>query len=149
MEGAMFLEVDFTSAKAGLSGYTDKVVHDRRMVGVNRHGGKEQMLLLARQELKDLLEGLGPRFETRVIFDEDEVSVSLPDFSLIGSGKDFDAAVDDALALLRDYCRRHLERLDFYRQTDRRTLTPLVYLFALTPEDEQRELLLRPPGAVA
>lgn len=79
-----------------------------------------------------------------MIFDEDEVSVSLPAFSLIGAGESFDEALDDLLAVLRQYCAQYIERLEFYRQTDRRSLLGLVFLFALTPSEDQRALLLRP-----
>lgn len=147
MDHALFLQAAFTDAKRHLSDLMTGVVHEHRPVQVNRHGEKEQMFLLARRELEDLLGLTGQRFETRVLFDEGEVSVSLPAFSLIGAGETFDAAVEDLVELLRHYCAQYLERLDFYRQTDRRVLLPLVFVFALTPPGEQRELLIRAPGA--
>jgi hypothetical protein len=145
MSNALFQQAGFTDAKRHLSELMTEVVHDHRLVQVNRHAGREQMFLVARREFEDLLALAGQRFETRVIFDEGEVSVSLPAFSLIGAGETFDEAVDDLLALLRQYCAQYLERLEFYRQTDRHHLLGLVFLFALTPPDEQRELLLHPP----
>jgi prevent-host-death family protein len=145
MSSALFQQAGFTDAKRNLSELMTEVVHEHRPVQVNRHAGKEQMFLVARRELEDLLELSGQRFETRVIFDEGEVSVSLPAFSLIGAGESFDEAVDDLLAVLRQYCAQYLERLEFYRQTDRRGLLALVFLFSLTPPEEQRELLLHPP----
>ncbi|MGH2854267.1 MAG: type II toxin-antitoxin system prevent-host-death family antitoxin [Solirubrobacteraceae bacterium] len=145
MANALFQQTGFTDAKRHLSELMTEVVHEHRPVQVNRHAGKEQMFLVARRELEDLLELSGQRFETRVIFDEGEVVVSLPAFSLIGAGESFDEAVDDLLAVLRQYCAQYLERLEFYRQTDRRSLLALVFLFSLTPPEEQRELLLHPP----
>lgn len=142
---ALFQQTGFTDAKRHLSELMTEVVHDHRPVQVNRHAGREQMFLVARRELEDLLALSGQRFETRVIFDEDEVSVSLPAFSLIGAGENFDDAVDDLLVVLRQYCAQYIERLEFYRQTDRRGLLGLVFLFALTPLEDQRALLLDPP----
>jgi PHD/YefM family antitoxin component YafN of YafNO toxin-antitoxin module len=145
MSNTLFQQAGFTDAKRHLSELMSEVVHDHRPVQVNRHAGREQMFLLARRELEDLLLLSGQRFETRVIFDEGEVSVSLPEFSLIGAGESFDKALDDLLAVLREYCALYLERLEFYRQTDRSRLLGLVFLFALTPPDEQRALLLGSP----
>lgn len=146
---ALFLQTGFTDAKRNLSELMTEVVHDHRPIQVNRHAGREQMFLLARRELEDLLALAGQRFETRVIFDEDEVSVSLPAFSLIGAGASFEEAIDDLLEVLRQYCAQYLERLELYRQTDRHGLLGLVFLFALTPPEDQSELLLRPPEARA
>jgi PHD/YefM family antitoxin component YafN of YafNO toxin-antitoxin module len=146
MNDVLFLQTGFTEAKRHLSDLMTGVVHEHRPVQVNRHGEKEQMFLLARRELEDLLELTGQRFETRVLFDDGEVSVSLPAFSLIGAGETFDAAVEGLVDLLRQYCAQYLRRLDFYRQTDRRSLLPLVFLFALTPAAQQKDLLLKVPG---
>jgi prevent-host-death family protein len=87
MDDVLFFQTGFTEAKRHLSDLMTGVVHDHRPVQVNRHGEKEQMFLLARRELEDLLELTGRRFETRVLFDDGEVSVSLPAFSLIGAGE--------------------------------------------------------------
>jgi hypothetical protein len=146
LDDVLFFQTGFTEAKRHLSDLMTGVVHEHRPVQVNRHGEKEQMFLLARRELEDLLELTGQRFETRVFFDDGEVSVSLPAFSLIGAGETFDAAVEDLVDLLRQYCAQYLRRLDFYRQTDRRALLPLVFLFALTPAARQGDLLLKVPG---
>ena len=105
--------------------------------------------MAGRREIVDLLELAGQRFVTRASFDEEgEVTVSLPAFTLIGSGESLDEAVDELVDVLRAYCAQYLQRLDLYRQTDRRGLLPLIFLFALTPADEQRNLLLRAPGAL-
>ncbi len=142
-----FRSEDFTKAKAGLSDLMTGVVHGHRPVEVKRHGGKERMLLVAQEELRALV--AGSRFETRAIFDDGEVSLSLPQFTLIGAGATFDEAVEDALVLLRQYCTHFVERWSFYRETGRASLLPLVWKFALTPEDEQRDLLLAPPEGLA
>ena len=63
---------------------------------------------------------------------------------IIGIGENVDDATEDALAKLREYALQYLERLEFYRHTDRRDLYPLVVRFLATPEDEQAELLLEP-----
>lgn len=141
----IFQQTAFTDAKRHLSGLMDGVTHGHRPVQVNRHGGREQMVLVAPRELLDMLSAAGQRFVTRVAFADDEVTVSLPAFSLIGSGATLEAAADELVEVLRDYCAQYLERLEFYRQTERRALLPLVFLFALTPEDEQRNLLLGQP----
>jgi len=71
-----------------------------------------------------------------------KATVTLPQFRIIGIGSTVDEASEDALAKLREYASQYLKRLDFYRETDRRDLYPLVARFLATPEDEQLDLLL-------
>lgn len=83
-----------------------------------------------------------PEFQTDVAIHPDEATVTLPQFRIIGIGSTVDEATEDALAKLREYAAQYVSRLDFYKETDRRDLYPLVARFLATPEDEQLGLLL-------
>lgn len=106
---------------------------------VTRHE-RDAVALLALGDLRELLET--HRFETAVAVHEDEATIAVPQFSIVGIGDTLEAALDDAVEKLREYALQYLRRYEFYRQTDRRALYPLVVRFLATPEDRQRELLL-------
>lgn len=101
------------------------------------------------RESQVLPEPVGQRFDTRVSLGESEATVGLSALRLIGAGDTFDAAVDDLVEVLREYSSQYLRRIVFDRQAAQGNLSPLIRVFSLTPAEEQRGLLLRPPTATA
>jgi hypothetical protein len=99
------------------------------------------MLLVAPEDLEDLFDLDGYRFDPQVTIDEGEVTVALKDLGLLGFGDSLEAAMDDLVTELRLYTQRFFDRWTFYRETDRRQHAPLLFRFALTPPERQLELL--------
>ena len=108
---------------------------------------RDEVALVGLPDFRELVRG--HKFETDVAIHPDEATVTLPQFRIIGIGGTVDEATEDALAKLREYASQYLKRLEFYRETDRRDLYPLVVRFLTTPEDEQLELLLEPDSVEA
>lgn len=101
---------------------------------------RDEVAVVALPDFRELLHD--HKFQTDVAIHPDEATVMLPQFRIIGIGSTVDEATEDALAKLREYATQYLKRLDFYKETDRRHLYPLVARFLATPEDEQLDLLL-------
>ena len=101
---------------------------------------RDEVAMVGLPDFRELLRD--HKFQTDVAIHPDEATVTLPQFRIIGIGSTVDEASEDALAKLREYASQYLKRLDFYRETDRRDLYPLVARFLATPEDEQLDLLL-------
>jgi hypothetical protein len=131
--------VSFSEAKAGLSALMTDVVHGGQLELIERHGGKEAALLVSRDDLLALLSGY--RFQPRVVFDGAEVTASLEDLGVLGLGGDFEEAMEDLVRELRRYAHRFFMRRAFYMETDRARHAPFLLRFALTPADEQLDLL--------
>ncbi len=141
MDKDVFPEVGFGRAKAGLSELMTEVVHRHHLRLVRRHRGKEAMLLVAPDDLDDLLDLARFRFDPQVTFDEGEATVALRDLGVLGFGHSVDEAMEDLVEELRAYAVRFFERWNFYRETDRRKHAPWLLRFALTRPDRQLELL--------
>lgn len=131
----------FSQAKSELSALMDQVVRDHRPAVIQRR--REAMVALSLEDLRALLETF--RFEPRVVIGRKETVARLDDLGLVGSGAGLDAAIDDLLEELRDYAADFVRRFAFYMQTDRRAHAPWVLRFALTPPEEQRDLLVEQP----
>lgn len=144
-KGAGITRVPFNEAKGNLSSFMSDVVrrHSLRLLERGR-ADREELVAVSTE---DLLRGLtGCRLDARVSFDEgDSVIARLPEFGLVVSGKDFDAAIDALHDELLDYCDDFFTDFDFYRHTDRVTHFPSLLRFALTPDDQRRGLLLEEP----
>lgn len=132
----------FSKAKAELSELMSHVVREHRPTVIERR--REAMVALSLDDLRSLLEAF--HFEPRVVAGRKETVASLDDLGLVGSGPDLDAAINDLLEELRDYAADFVRRYAFYMQTDRRPHAPWVLRLALTPPDEQRELLIEEPA---
>lgn len=131
----------FSQAKAELSALMDQVVREHRPAVIERR--REAMVALSLGDLRSLLEAF--RFEPRVVIGRKETVASLDDLGLVGSGPDLDSAIDDLLEELRDYAADFVRRYAFYMQTDRRAHAAWVLRVALTPPEEQRDLLVDEP----
>ena len=131
----------FSQAKAELSELMNQVVREHRPTVIERR--REAMVALSLDDLRSLLEAF--RFEPRVVVGRKEVVASLDEMGLVGSGPDLDSAIDDLLKELRDYATDFVRRYSFYMQTDRRAHAAWVLRVALTPPEEQRDLLVEEP----
>jgi Antitoxin of toxin-antitoxin, RelE / RelB, TA system len=148
MSGTSVLPTDdFSEAKARLSDLMTAVVHDHQPRLVQRHRGKETMLLVSSEDLARSLSSF--RFDPRVTLDQGEVTVELERFGLLGFGETFESAMDDLAMELRAYARRFFERWAFYCETDRAEHWPWLLRFALTPADRQVALLVEDSRAIA
>ena len=137
---ALLPERQFSEAKSALSDVMDEVVHQHRLQVVQRHHGKEVMLLVRPDDVRRWLDAF--RLTLRVVLDEGEVSLVADPVGVSGFGDSLDSAVDDLLAELRAYVQRFFERPQFYGQTQAARHEPWLARFALTHPDEQRDLLI-------
>lgn len=131
----------FSEAKAELSALMDQVVRQHRPTLIERR--RESMVALSLEDLQAVLGSF--RFEPRAVVRGSGTVATLEQFGLVGTGPTIDAAVDDLLDEMRAYVADFITRYAFYMHTDRRTHVPWVLRFALTPINEQRDLLLEEP----
>lgn len=135
---AALRERDFTSAKAQLSTVMDEVVHEHRPQIVVRKG-RESMLLVQPGDVRRWLDTF--QLDLKVSLDEGAVGVLAQPIGVVGAGASLDAALDDLLENIRAYVVRYFDRQQFYSQTSAVKHEPWLARFALTPLDEQRQLL--------
>lgn len=131
----------FSRAKSELSALMDQVVREHRPTVIERR--REAMVALSLDDLRSLLAAFP--FAPRVVVGRRETVVTLEGLGLVGSGANFDAAIDDLLEEMRSYAADFMSRYAFYAQTDRRTHAPWVLRFVLTKAEEQRGLLVEEP----
>jgi antitoxin YefM len=131
--------LDFSRAKSGLSELMTQVVHGHAPRIVSRHRGKEEMVLVATDDLARFLESF--RFDPQVTVDAGEVTASLPRLRILGFGETLDDAMTDLVEELRLYAGDFFARTSFYAETDRADHAPWLLRFALTPPERQLELL--------
>ena len=131
--------IDFSQAKSSLSALMTEVVHRHSPRIVSRHGGKEEMVLVGSDDLALFLDSF--RFDPRVTIDGGEATVELAELGLLGFGETLEEAMEDLREELRAYAQDFFERASFYAETDRAGHAPWLLRFALTPPDEQLELL--------
>jgi len=137
--------VGFSEAKAKLSDLMTAVVHGHRLKAVDRHQGKELMFLVGRDELLALLEAF--EFHPKVAASEGEFVVRLPELGLIAGGSSLDEALQELAELAEAYAEDYLDRLEFFKQTDRRGQYPWVVRVAATPPEARRDLFAQVPAA--
>lgn len=131
--------LDFSTAKASLSAVMDSVYHARQPYLVSRHHGREQMVLLGREVLEDLL--CADRIEVESVVDGGEVTLQIPELGVLGFGESLDEAVEDLLVELRDYAGAYFREPARYRGDVRDGRYGMLLRFALTAPEHQRELL--------
>lgn len=129
----------FSTAKARLSDVMSEVVHSHVPAVIERHGGKEQMLLLDSEALRPLLDTFG--FSTQASASEGEFVLRLPELGLIAGGESFEDAVTELEALALDYAQQLVDRYDFYRHTDRADRLPYALRLLLADHAARREML--------
>lgn len=136
--------VPFSEAKNNLSNFVSDVVRKHSLRLLERGRGAEEMLALSAE---DVPAGFAAcRLDTQVSFGEHSVVARLPQFGLVASGANFDAAIDALHDELLEYCEDFFSDYAFYRQTSRIADLPFLLRFALTPTDARRALLLEEPG---
>ena len=90
--------------------------------------------------MSEMSEHGSEHFETEVIVEPNEVSVTLPEVGIIGAGPTLDEAIEDTLEKLRLYARRYLDERS--GRTEDTLKDSLLAKFMSTPQEQQRELLL-------
>jgi hypothetical protein len=75
---------------------------------------------------------------------EGEFTIRLPELGLIAGGESLDQAFDELVELSEAYAEDYFDRLEFFRETDRRQQLPWVARIAFTAPDERRGLFLHP-----
>jgi Antitoxin of toxin-antitoxin, RelE / RelB, TA system len=138
-----------SEAKAALSDVMSGVVHDHRPTVIERHGGKEAMLLLGLSDIGPLLDHFS--FHTLSSVSDGEFVLRQEELGLVAGGETFEQAASELEELALTYAERYFERLHFYAQTDRAEQMPWLLRLILIPEAERRALLIgapeHPPGA--
>jgi hypothetical protein len=132
-----------SEAKATLSDVMSGVVHRHQPMVIERHGGKEAMLLLGLSDVQPLLDHF--RFNTRSSVSEGEFVLRQPELNLVAGGETFEQAASELEELAVAYAERYFERLGFYAQTDRVEQMPWLLRLILTPEADRRALLVGAP----
>jgi hypothetical protein len=119
------------------------VVHDHQPTVIERHGGKEAMLLLGLSDMGPLLDHF--RFHTVSSVSKGEFVLRQAELGLVAGGETFEQAASELQELAVAYAERYFERLHFYAQTDRAEQMPWLLRLVLTPEADRRALLLGGP----
>lgn len=131
--------IDFSPAKSQLSDVMTQVFHGHQPRIVSRHHGKEKMLLVRPD---DLVSMLGERrLDVQAVYDQDEVTLRVPDMGVLGFGETLDEAIDDLLDELRAYATRFFREPARFMATSRGAHAAALLRFALADEDEQRRML--------
>ena len=131
-------EIDFTSAKAGLSALMDEVVHNHQPRVVQRRG-REAMLLVRSDDLARWLDTF--RLDIRLILNEGEVTAEVRELGILGFGETVEAALEDLASELGAYAADFFARMQFYRETNRFAHAPALLRFAVTPADRRLDLI--------
>jgi hypothetical protein len=134
-----FSTLSFSQAKAGLSDVMSGVVREHRPAVIERHHGKEAMLLLGLGDLQPLLEHF--RFATKASVSDGEFVLRQPELGLLAGGDTLADAMRDLEELASTYAEQFFARLGFYMETDRAAHMPWLLRIALTPPEYRAELL--------
>jgi hypothetical protein len=132
--------LDFSDAKARLSDVMTAVTQQHQPRLVQRHHGKESMVLVDASDLAGFLTAY--RFEPTVVVDGDEFTMELERLGVVGFGATLDEAIADLVSELHAYTQRYFAQPAFYAHTDRRDHWPWLLRFALTDEARQADLIL-------
>jgi hypothetical protein len=135
--------VPFSAAKAGLSGVVDDAIHRHIPVKIERHRGRESVVLVSADDLAAALQpGYAQALAAEMIVEDGRYTAVLEALGLHGIGASADAAVDDLLEALREYVDRYFANLEFYQRTPNRAdhYLPLL-LFQACDMARQRQLV--------
>lgn len=130
--------VPFAEAKENLSRFVSTVARQHAPRILERGHGQESILALPLADLPAALAGCA--FDAKVEFGESVVA-TLPQFGLVASGADLDAAIDALVDELTEYSADFFSDFDYYRHTERVTHLPWLLRFAITDPAERRALL--------
>lgn len=131
--------IDFSPAKSQLSDVMTQVFHGHQPRIVSRHHGKELMLLVRPD---DLVTMLGEhRLDVQAVYDQDEVTLRVPEMGVLGFGETLDEAIGDLLDELRAYATRFFQEPARFLATSRGAHAATLLRFALASEGEQRRML--------
>jgi Antitoxin of toxin-antitoxin, RelE / RelB, TA system len=119
------------------------VVHNHQPTVIERHGGKEAMLLLGLSDMQPLLDHFS--FHTLSSVSEGEFVLRQQELNLVAGGETFEQAASELEELAVAYAERYFERLGFYAQTDRAEQMPWLLRLILTPAEDRRALLVGAP----
>jgi hypothetical protein len=133
-----------SNAKAALSEVMSAVVHDHQPTVIERHDGKEAMLLLGLSDMQPLLDHF--EFHTLSSVSDGEFVLRQPELGLVAGGETFEQAASELEDLAVAYAERYFERLSFYAQTDRAEQMPWLLRLILTPVGDRRALLVGASG---
>jgi len=94
-----------------------RAVIERQPIVIER-GGVDRAVLMGAEELDRLL--IDYEFNPEVFFEEDVVSVWLPELALYGRGESFDAARDDLIDEVRAYIDEYVGDAPLYLRAPNR-----------------------------
>lgn len=125
-------------------------VDDRQPVAIER-GGVDRALLIGMDELEALL--AEHTFEPEVFFEEDAVTIWLPELALYGRGADFEDARSDLILEVREYVDEYLDQAELYRRAPNRAgqFPHVIKAFVADSADRLSDVLFAAPdpGAAA
>src|SRR5207245_10891960 len=108
--------IPVAEAKKSLPTYLDRARQHLLQI-VTRHQ-RDEVALVGLQDLREVLRD--HKFQTDVAIQRGEATVTPPQFRIIGTGHNGEAATEDALANLGEYTLQYLQRHAFYRHPERR-----------------------------
>lgn len=137
----MLTEASFSEARSQLSRLFDEVIEDLRPVLIRRKG-REEALLLRRDDLEALLESF--TLTAQVLREEDgSITVAVDELEWAVNAPTRETAVQQVLDDLRHYAGDYLARAPvFLRAPNRRTHFPYVLRILLASTDEQIRRML-------
>lgn len=134
-------EATFSQARSQLSRLFDEVIDELRPVRIRRKG-REEALLLRRDELETLLEPF--TLTAQVILEEDgSVTIAADELEWAVNAPTREEAVRDLVKDLREYAGEYLARAPvFLRAPNRRVHFPYVLRILLAPTDDEVRRML-------
>lgn len=136
--------ISATDARRQWSSFFSRAVHDRWPVLIERGRG-ERGLLIGSDELELVLSHY--EFHPEVVFEEDAVSIWLPELALYGRGSSFDDAQSDLFEEVREYVDEYMADAGLYlRAPNRAGHFPYVLrAFVADPTDGLQDVLFAEP----
>jgi hypothetical protein len=125
-----------------------QAVAEKHPVAIER-AGLEPALLIGADELERLL--VGYEFHPEVFFEEDVVSIWLPELTLYGRGESYDEAQEDLVHEVRDYLDEYLDDAPLYLRAPNRAEQYAYVIKALVADATGRlpDVLFVAPRPVA
>lgn len=134
---------DFSEAKAQLSELMTDVFHGHRPRLISRHRGKEQMLLVGREDLRAML--ADQRLDVEVIHEGEAVTLRAPELGVLGFGGTYEEAAADLVRELEAYAVDYFANPTRYAFTSRAAHAAVLMRFALANADERLAMLAELP----